>query len=321
MHFKLIQKRVILIIAILTDFPKKFEWSSNMAIVINTNMQALFIMHNLQSATDEMNQAMERLSSGLKINSAKDDPAGFSIAQRLTTKISAYSVASDNVKLGSNLLGTAEGTLNVIADNLQRIDDLITQASNGTYSDVDKQGIAEEIQARVEEIESLAKRTNFNGISLFSNTNTAGITLQVGTEASDTINLDSSIFAAIDSTTLSGLDDLASTVYNFNTHTAGNSSAIASLLGSVSNMLTSVVLRVGKIGAAQNRLDSTLDWISVQKTNLIAAKSTIMDADVAEESAKYVAAQIRQAICAALLVQANSTAKLALTLIKGASLK
>lgn len=291
-----------------------------MAITLNTNMQALRISSYLNKATKAMNEAMERIASGSKINSAKDDPAGFAIARKLSVKISAYDVASDNVAIGSNLLDTAEGTLDVIANNLQRINDLITEASNGTYSDSDKQAIAEEVQARVDAIKNIASRTTFNDVKLFGS-NPSGITLQTGPTASDTLVLDSAIFAAIDSTTLVGLDSLASTIYNSATKTAGSTSAISALLGSIDSMVSTVVARENKVGAAQNQLEAVSDWIDVQETNLKAARSTIMDADIAEEVAKYVSAQILQQACATLLIQANQAPKIALTLIQGSTLR
>lgn len=292
-----------------------------MAITINTNMQALIIRNNLERATRAMTKAMERISSGLKINSAADDPAGFAIATKLTSKISGYGVAANNVALGSNLLDTAEGTLEVITNNLQRISDLVTEASNGTYSDSDKQAIAEEVQARVNEIKRIAKSTTFNDVKLFGGSAAQnGVVLQVGTECGDTVTLDSSIFQTIDSTTLTGLDSLASIIYNTATSSGGSTNAIGALLSSVSSMLSDITTRESKIGAAQNQLEATADWIDVQRTNLKAAKSTIMDADIAEEVANYVSAQILQQACATLLVQANQAPKIALTLIQGARL-
>lgn len=290
-----------------------------MAITINTNIQALRISQNLNRATDMMNEAMERISTGYKINSPKDDPAGFAIVRTLSAKISSYGVASSNVSLGSNLLDTAEGTLDVITENLQRINDLVTEASNGTYSATDKQAIAEEVQARVTAIKAIASQTTFNDIKLFSSGNTSGITIQTGPESSDTMVLDKAIFAAIDSSTLIGLDSLASTIYNSSTSTAGSTSSISALLTSVDSMLSTLITRENKVGAAQNQLEAMSDWIDVQKTNLIAARSTIRDADIAEEVAKYVSAQILQQACASLLIQANQSAKIALTLINGIS--
>ncbi|MDD3436226.1 MAG: flagellin [Candidatus Gastranaerophilales bacterium] len=292
-----------------------------MAITVNTNLQALRIQTNLSNATDRMNTAMERMSSGSKINSAKDDAAGLAVATGLTTTISSSKVATSNVKIGSNLLDTAEGTLNVITDNLQRINDLITEAANGTYSDADLQAISEEVAARVAEIKSLAANATFNDVKLFGDTASTGaastgITLQVGTTASDTINLDSTIFGAIDSTTLTGLDTLSTTIYT-SASGGGATSAISGLLSSVDSMISTVTTRETKIGAAQNKLEAVSDGLDVQQTNLKAARSTILDADVAEESAQYVAAQILQSASATLLVQANSAPQIALTLIQG----
>ncbi|MDD3436225.1 MAG: flagellin [Candidatus Gastranaerophilales bacterium] len=290
-----------------------------MSITVNTNLQALRIQRNLTLATDKMNTAMERMSSGSKINSAKDDAAGLAVSTGLETTISSSQIASNNVKIGSNLLDTAEGTLNVITDNLQRINDLVTEAANGTYSDSDLEAISEEVAARVAEIKSLATSTTFNDVRLFGDTAGAastGITFQVGTTSSDTINLDSSIFAAIDSTTLTGLDTLATTIYT-SASGGGATSAISALLDSVESMVSTVVTRETKIGAAQNKLEAVADGLDVQQTNLKAAKSTMMDADVAKESADYVAAQILQSASATLLVQANSAPQIALTLIQG----
>ena len=284
-----------------------------MSITVNTNMQALKIQSNLSSATDKMNTAMERMSSGSKINSAKDDAAG------LATAISSSQIASDNVAIGTNLLDSAEGTLNVITANLQRINDLVTEAANGTYSSTDLEAISEEVDARVTEIKNLAKSTTFNNVNLFNDSagaGSVGITLQVGTASTDTINLESSIFASIDSSTLSGLDNLASTIYT-TASGSGVTSAISGLLTSVNSMLATVISRETKIGAAQNKLQAVTDGLSVQQSNLTAAKSTITDADVAQESASYVASQILQSASATLLVQANSAPQIALTLIKG----
>ena len=286
-------------------------------------MQALRIQQNLSDATGKMNQAMERMSSGSKINSAADDAAGLAVATGLTSTISGSKIASDNAAIGANLLDTAEGTLNVVTSNLQRISDLVTEAANGTYSSSDKQAISPEVAARVTEIKNLAASSTFNGISLFGDTSTngaatAGVTLQVGTTNVDTITLDKTIFAAVDGTSVSlgGLDTLASTIYNA-VSGGGSSSAISGLLTSVSTMTASVTSRVTKIGAAQNQLEAVSDGLSVQQTNLTAARSTITDADVAEESASYVASQILQNASATLLVQANSAPQIALTLIKG----
>lgn len=165
-----------------------------MSITVNTNMQALRIQSNLTKATDKMNVAMERMSSGSKINAAADDAAGLAVSTKLQTTISSSKVASDNIAIGSNLLDSTEGTLNVVLENLQRIRDLAEQASNGTYSSDDISAIKAEATARATEINNLTKSATFNGKTLFGDTSatgagSVGITLQVGTQGSDTLNL------------------------------------------------------------------------------------------------------------------------------------
>ena len=282
-----------------------------MSITVNTNMQALRIQTNLNKATSKMNTSMERMSSGSKINSAKDDAAGLAVATKLATTISSSKVASNNVAIGSNLLDTAEGTLNVVTQNLQRVRDLTEQASNGTYSTSDRAAIAAEVDARLAEVDSLAKGTTFNGIKLFdtATSGTSGITLQVGVSGSDSLQLDKSIFADVkEAAALTGIGaDIK----------AGVNSKVAGNLTKIDDELKAITSRVTSIGAAQNKLEAVSDGLTVQQTNLTAARSTIKDADVAQESAAYVQNQILQQASASLLVQANSAPQIALTLIKG----
>jgi len=276
-------------------------------ITVNTNMQALRIQTNLNVATSKMNTAMERMASGSKINSAKDDAAGLAVSTKLSTTISSSQIASNNVAIGSNLLDTAEGTLDVVTQNLQRIRDLTDQASNGTYSTSDLKAIAAEVTARITEVDALATSSNFNGIKLFNGN--SGITLQVGTGSGDSLKLDSTIFASVGmATSLSGLSAAI---------TGGVSSATAAFLDTIDNTLSAITTRVTNIGAAQNQLQAVSDGLTVQTTNLSAARSTITDADIAQESASYVQQQILQQASASLLVQANSAPQIALTLIKG----
>ena len=145
-----------------------------MSITVNTNMSALKIQQNLASATDKMNTAMERMSSGSKINSAKDDAAGYAVSTSLSTDLSITNTASDNVAMGQDLLSAADGVLGVITENLERIADLLTQASTGTYSPDDLAAIEGEIHARGTEINSQLL-TKFNGILLFGAGGAAGV--------------------------------------------------------------------------------------------------------------------------------------------------
>ena len=298
-----------------------------MSITVNTNMQALRIQGNLSSATDKMNTAMQRMSSGSKINSAKDDAAGLAVSTTLSKTISSSKVASDNVKVAQDMLSTAEGTLNVITSNLTRVRDLTEQAANGTYSASDKTAIAAEVTARLTQINALATGASFNGSALF--TGTAGnktVSVQSGTGATDQTAIVGATGGFIfDTITTAGYgltngtptaaNDLATAI------TSGTTAQITTFLGAGANTIDAAIANITSrqtsIGAAQNQLSAVSDGLTVQQTNLTSALSTIRDADVAQESASYVQSQILQQASASLLVQANSAPQIALTLIKG----
>jgi flagellin len=290
-----------------------------MGITVNTNMQALRIQHNLDIATTKMNNSMVRMASGSKINSAKDDAAGLAVSTKLKNTISSSKVASDNVHIASDMLSSVEGSLNVISDNLSRIRDLTEQASNGTYSSDDLSAIASEVTKRITEIDNLSQSTSFNGIKLLDGTATAGVTIQIGTGSAitDSLTLESSIFASVDLSTLKATsspdvtNDLATAI------TSGSSSQISAFLTKIDATVKNLTTRITSVGAAQNQLSAVSDGLTVQQTNLTSALSTIQDADIAQESAAYVQQQILQSASASLLVQANSAPQIALTLIKG----
>jgi len=335
-----------------------------MSITVNTNMQALRIQQNLTNATDKMNTAMERMSSGSKINSAKDDAAGLAVSTKLEKTISSSKVASDNVTIAANLLDTSEGNLDTIEANLSRIRDLSEQAATGTYSADDVAAIVSEIVQRVQEIDRSAGAATFNDVALFdssSDAGTSGLKLQIGTESTDTLTLASSLFGdatasslglfsvdgsgnlslmnsagtsvavysnagattAVNVFTSNALDytklsTALTNVFTGDTYTAANTVYSASnFLNNVDAAITEVTDKLTDIGAYQNRLESISASLEVQQTNLLAANSTIKDADVAQESASYVQAQILQSASATLLVQANSAPQIALTLIQG----
>ncbi|MCQ2789720.1 MAG: flagellin FliC [bacterium] len=285
-----------------------------MSITVNTNMQALKVQHNLNNATSKMNTAMERMSSGYKINRAKDDAAGFAVAATLDKTISGSKIAKSNVSMGDDLLQTAEGSLNVVKSNLERIRDLTEQAANGTYSVKDREGIAKEIEARIEQIKNIGQTTAFNGKKLLNGDQSAGIDLQIGTEAGQTLKLSGEIFKTVDPTT--GTDSLADLATTIKTE-ASTTAQISAFLTKVDNQINNVVGRITDVGAASNRLESIGDTLEVQNTNMTSALSTIKDADIAEESATYVQQQILQSASATLLTQANSAPQIALTLIQG----
>lgn len=286
-----------------------------MAITVNTNISALNIQSNLSKATAAMNKAMVRMSTGSKINSASDDAAGLAVSTSFEKTISSSKVASQNVQIGSNLLTTTEGTLGVIKSNLQRIRDLAEQSANGTYSTTDRNAMKQEAQQRAAEIDRLATSTKFNGINLLcaDNQTTSGIAIQVGTESGtgDSITISASVFDHAN-VSMIGLGNSTAIGNAFNTAAASKT-----FLTSCDNAMTNITNRQTSIGAFQNRLSAASENLVVQRTNLTAANSTIKDADVAEESANYVQAQILQQASAALLASANQAPSIALTLING----
>jgi flagellin len=290
-----------------------------MSITVNTNIQALKIQTNLSNATAKMNTAMERLSSGSKINSAADDAAGSTISTNLEATLSSSKVASQNAQIGANLLTTAEGTLNTISSNLQRIRDLAEQAANGTYDSVSREAMRVEVEQRGKEIDRLAANTQFNGKQIFGDTTAAtgaaavGVDLQVGTGSTgdDTISLDKSVFAKANVTAI-GLTSATTFTTEF-----ASAGAAKTFLTSADTAIKNISDRKTLIGAYQNRLASAMANLTTQQTNLASTNSTIKDADTAEESANYVKYQILQSASSSLLTTANSQPQIALSLIKG----
>lgn len=281
-----------------------------MAIIVNTNISSLVSQRNLTNATNSLNTSLQRMSTGYKINSAKDDAAGMYIATNLDTQIRGSKVAQSNVATGANMLQVAEGDLDVIKTNLQRIRDLSVQASNGVYSADSLAAMQKEVTARAAEITRTATASQFNGLNLLDGT-TADLRLQVGANAAanqNALTVDGTIFAAADADTLELTDA------NITAAFAG-ATAAAAFITTVDAALTNINTRKSDIGALQNRLDSAAASLVTNIENSSAAKSTIMDADIAEESSAYTKAQILQQTSAALLTQANQLPSLALKLI------
>ncbi len=291
-----------------------------MAIIVNTNMSALKTQANLNSATNSLNTALNRMSTGLKINSAADDAAGMFVASNLNTQIRGSKVAQNNVATGINVLQTAEGDYGVIEDNLLRIRDLATQAANGVYDTKSLKAMEDEVNARVAEIDRIAHASNFNGLNLLDGSiaqeSPNGLRLQVGANSeadTNAIYVEANVFASASAATL-GL--FGNTNVDTVEKAFANASAAAQFIASVDTALQEVTTRKATIGAVQNRLNSAADSLVTTVENATSAKSTIMDADIAEESANYTKAQILQQTSATLLVQANQLPSLALNLIQ-----
>ncbi len=281
-----------------------------MALTINTNLSSLIVQSNLNSATTTLNQAIERMTTGYRINHAKDDAAGYSIAADWNTKLSSLDIASQNTSMGIDLLTTAEENYALITSHLQRVRDLTEQAANGTYGSDSLKAINAEIIARLEEIDRIASNAEFNGIPLMSE-DADDVTLQVGLYAdpNSQITLSADLFgAAVTSVLLGkGIADFAEDCTTMDT--------AAAQLTAIDKAITDISDRVTDIGAAQNRLESAATSIEVQSENLTSSLSTIRDADIAEVSSTFIQAQILQQASATLLATANQTPSIALSLV------
>ena len=285
-----------------------------MGIVVQTNTLALNSQKNLNKATNAMNQAMERLSTGYKINKAADDAAGLFVASTMTSQIGGSEKAKDNANMGINLLQTAEGSLTTIQDNLQRIRDLTVQAANEVYSKESLSAMGLEVDARLAEIDRIAKAAEFNGIKLLDGTKKS-LVLQIGANSNADINsitIDN-VFKDTTSDNL-GVDsaDYADAFKGGSTNQVANAQAY---LAKISAALSTISTQRSNIGAYQSRLNSAIDTLTVNIENLSAARSTIQDTDVAVESSNYIKNQILQQSTTAMLSAANQSPSIALSLI------
>ena len=281
-----------------------------MALTINTNISSLVAQRNLAKATSSLNAAIERMTTGYKINSASDNAAGYSIARNWETQLSSLDVAADNAATGSDMLTTLEDTYSLLNDHLQRVRDLTEQAANGTYGQESLDAIKSEITARLDEVERIAANCEFNGKKLMDGT-TSGVALQVGLkgDTNSQIALADSLFAKADIQSL-----FSDTKANVATKCASASDA-ASMLTKVDTAIKTISGRVTTLGAAQNRIDSAIESIAVQSENITSSLSTLRDADIAEESSSYIQSQILQQAAATLLSTANQSPSIALNLI------
>jgi len=287
-----------------------------MALTINTNMASMLVQRNMNASTNALNTAIQRMTTGYRINSAKDDAAGMAVAIKLDTQLGAYDVASQNVQMGSSLLTTAEENDNLVLGHLQRIRDLAEQAANGVYDTSSTDAIAAEIDARIAEINRLTNSVEFNGKKLMNGT--AGtVKIQVGINGDGNSQID--ISSALFNSTTNGTDMLGTTYGN---PTEGANSggkkivaAASTALAQIDTAIGTVKSKITAIGSFQNRLDSAAESIEVARSNVSSALSTVRDADVSTESSNYIKAQILQQAAASLLTTANQSPSIALNLI------
>ena len=322
--------------------------------VINTNTLSLTTQNNLSKSQSSLGSAIERLSSGLRVNSAKDDAAGQAIANRFTSNINGLGVAARNANDGISLAQTAEGALSEINNNLQRVRDLTVQAQNSSNSASDIDSIQSEVNQRMEEISRVTAQTDFNGIKVLSNAANKNFSFQVGAKDGEKIDIQVSAASGWDlastiatdgkSTLNTASTDSTNNKINGNARTvkaegfdvllgkinasggiattgvgvnaSGAITGTAKPLEAIDAAIKSVDSQRSLLGASQNRFESTITNLNNTTNNLSAARSRIQDSDYATEVSNMSRAQILQQAGSSVLAQANQVPQTMLSLLR-----
>jgi flagellin len=275
-----------------------------MAMTINTNIFSLNAQRNTSSTQNNLATSMQRLSSGLRVNSAKDDSAGLAIAERMNAQVRGMNVASRNANDGISLAQTAEGALGKVSDALQRMRELSVQSANGTNNADDRDNLQAEFQQLNDEVARIVGGSKFNGTNLLNAAATFTFQVGAGTDATDTIDVVatdlSATVTAVGALDISGADATGATA----------------ALDALDTAITDVTTSRATMGAVQNRFDSVIANLATSAENLSAARGRIMDADFASETMNLSRAQILQQAGTAMISQANQLPQQVLSLLR-----
>ncbi|KTG16097.1 MULTISPECIES: flagellin [unclassified Guyparkeria] len=283
-----------------------------MASVINTNIFSLQGQNALRQTNNQLQTSLERLSTGLRINSAKDDAAGLAITNRLTTQIRGSEVAARNANDGISMAQTAEGAMGALTDTMQRMRDLAIQAANASNSSSDRQNLQTEFVELQDELGRIINNTEFNGQKILAGSIGDGAKFQVGanTTADNQITFSLASLGAAASTGIGSALNAAVSI--------GSNASFGDIMSAV-NILDSSITTVdttrAKLGAVQNRFEVTIDNLNNFIVNESAARSRIQDADFAKETAQLSKAQILQQAGTSVLTQANQAPQSVLGLL------
>ena len=270
-----------------------------MGLRINTNTSALNAARILRGTTKQLNSSLQRLASGLRINSARDDAAGLAIAETFRSQVIGANVAQRNAQDGVSLMQTAEGALSETTNILQRIRELAVQSANGVYTDTNRAALNNEVAQLLEQIDDIALDTNFNGLRVLSSAQT--VTLQTGAQNGESL-------AVV--VTGAKTNDLRVTAVSVSSMAAANNT-----LDTIDSALNSVTALRATMGAFQNRLEFTINSLAIQEENAAASESAIRDADIARETIDFTRNQILVSSGTSVLAQANLVPQTALTLL------
>jgi flagellin len=287
-----------------------------MPSVVNTNLISLNSQRALSSSQSTLATSMQRLSSGLRVNSAKDDAAGLAISERMNAQVRGMNVAIRNANDGISLVQTAEGAMAKVGDSLQRMRELAVQARNATNSSSDKDSLDKEFGELAKEIQRVIGGTTFNGVNIIGS-NAGTLTFQVGanTTTDDTIDIiTTNMGAATEITVVAGTSNTGLGRATINSAaTVGDIKDVIDNLDAAINFVNS---ERATMGASQNRFDAVISNLQVSVENQSAAKSRITDADFAAETANLSRAQILQQAGNAMVAQANQLPQQVLSLLR-----
>ncbi len=277
-------------------------------MIINTNISALNTQRQLTKSNNALSTTMERLSSGLRVNSAKDDAAGLAIANRMTSQIRGMTVAVRNANDGISLAQTAESAMGVITDTMQRMRDLAVQAANtGAVTGSDREKLQTEFKQLNDELSRVVTNTEFNGKKIINGSLSGGVAFQVGANTA----ADNQISIAI-----ANLSITLSAVTKASIGAAASGAVVLSAINVIDTAIKSIDTARAKLGAAQNRFTTTISNLQSSIENQSAAKSRIMDTDFAAETAALSRSRILQQAGTAMLSQANQSPQAVLSLLR-----
>lgn len=291
-----------------------------MSLVINTNVAALNGARNLANTQSQQAQTFNRLSTGLRINSAKDDAAGLYLAQSQTKDIRGLNMATRNAGDGISMAQTAEGALDQIQSNLQRINELAIQSANGTYNTDARAGLQKEVDQLTQEIKRIVETTEFNGQMLL-NSSAATMTLQVGNQEGANYQVDAGILSGgIGGTNGIATGNALSNVLGGNltakeTIDISTQSAAQSAITSTRTAIDQISELRATFGAVMNRFEAVISGNQIYSENLQAARSRVQDADFATETSNLAKQQVLQQAGVAALGQANASSQVVLGLL------
>jgi len=270
---------------------------------INTNVQSLNAQRNLNTSQSSLATSMQRLSSGLRVNSAKDDAAGLAIAERMQTQVRGMNVAIRNANDGISLAQVAEGAIGKLSDMLQRMRELAVQSANATNSSDDRANLDAEFLELGAEVDRTIASTKFNGLAILESDATT-LTFQVGANTDDTVDITT--------------QDLSGS--NVTDASAGSVATVTdaqAAMDAIDAALTTLNTERALYGATQNRFEAIIGTLQVSSENQAAARGRIMDADFAAETANLSRAQILQQAGTAMVAQANALPQQVLQLLQG----